>query len=87
MSVDNRTLESKGEDVETLLAIEEFIKEHNYAPSIRDLVRILDLTSTSMATRRINLLIDKGWIVKTDMIARSLTVTNTGKQVARAAQE
>lgn len=54
--------------------IDGFIKENNFAPSYREVMRALDYKSVSTVASHINGLIERGWLVKRDNSARSVEV-------------
>lgn len=60
--------------------IDAFIKENNYAPSYREVMRALDYKSVSTVASHINGLIERGWLVKRDNSARSVEVVFTSGQ-------
>lgn len=51
-------------DKQTLIAIRDFIRENRYPPTIRELGKILGLSSTSTVYNRIKRLIDLGYLEK-----------------------
>jgi repressor LexA len=59
---------------ELLTYIEEFIAQHGYGPSYREVMRALDYKSVSTVAIHINGLIKKGHLLKRDRSARSLEV-------------
>lgn len=66
-------LPSKKQEI-LLEFIDGFIKEHNYAPSYREVMRALDYKSVSTVAKHIDGLIERGWLVKRDNAKRSLEV-------------
>jgi SOS-response transcriptional repressor LexA len=54
--------------------IDRFIKEHDYAPSYREIARALDYKSVSTVATHINGLIERGWLVKRENAKRSVEV-------------
>lgn len=54
--------------------IRDFIKEHGYGPSYREVMRALDYRSVSTVAIHVDGLITKGMLRKTDHSARSLEV-------------
>lgn len=67
-------LPSKKQEV-LLEFIDGFIRENNYAPSYREVMRALDYKSVSTVANHIEGLIERGWLVKRDNAKRSLEVT------------
>ncbi len=61
---------------ELLTFIEEFIAEHGYSPSYREVMNGLRYTSVSTVATHINSLISRGHLRKRDNSARSLEVVN-----------
>lgn len=59
---------------ELLSYIEEFISEHGYSPSYREVMRALNYTSVATVALHINSLIKRGHLRKRDRSARSLEV-------------
>ncbi len=59
---------------ETLLFIEEFIAEHGYSPSYREIMRACNYTSVATVALHVNNLIKRGHLLKRDNRARSLEV-------------
>lgn len=59
---------------ELLSFIDGFIKGNGYGPSYREVMRALDYKSVSTVATHVNGLIARGWLVKKDNSARSLTV-------------
>lgn len=59
---------------ELLNFIDGFIKGYGYGPSYREIMRALDYKSVSTVATHVNGLITRGWLVKKDNSARSLTV-------------
>lgn len=62
---------------ELLSFIDGFIKGHGYGPSYREVMRALNYKSVSTVATHINGLIVKGYLVKKDNSARSLTVVDS----------
>lgn len=54
--------------------IDGFIKENNYAPSYREVMRALDYKSVSTVAKHIDGLIERGWLEKRENSKRSLEV-------------
>lgn len=63
---------------EILGFIEDFIKEHGYSPSYREIMTGLDYTSVATVSLHINSLIRRGHLAKRDRSARSLEVVRHG---------
>jgi sulfur relay (sulfurtransferase) DsrC/TusE family protein len=61
---------------ELLGFIQEFIEEHGYSPSYREVMSGLNYTSVATVSLHINNLIKRGHLVKRDRSARSLEVVN-----------
>lgn len=56
--------------------IDQFIAEHGYSPSYREIMNGLDYTAVSTVALHVNSLIARGHLVKRDHSARSLEVVN-----------
>ena len=69
---------------ELLNFIDGFIKGYGYGPSYREIMRALDYKSVSTVATHVNGLITRGWLVKKDNSARSLTVVMPDKPVVTA---
>ena len=61
---------------ELLLFIREFIAEHGYSPSYREIMRGCNYTSVATVALHVQSLIARGHLVKRGRSARSLEVTN-----------
>ena len=61
---------------ELLSYIEQFIGEHGYSPSYREIMNGLSYTSVATVALHINNLIKRGHLRKRDHSARSLEITN-----------
>ena len=59
---------------ELLSFIDGFIKGNGYGPSYREIMRALDYRSVSTVATHVDGLIARGWLVKKDNSAHSLTV-------------
>ena len=60
---------------ELLSFIEQFIAEHGYSPSYREIMKGLDYTSVATVALHVNNLIRRGHLKKRDRSARSLELT------------
>jgi SOS-response transcriptional repressor LexA len=67
---------------ELLSYIEEFIKEHGYSPSYREIMNGLQYTSVATVSLHVNSLIRRGHLRKRDRSARSLEVVITSDAAA-----
>lgn len=61
-----------------LAFIEQFINEHGYSPSYREIMVGLGYTSVATVALHVNSLISRGQLTKRDYSARSLEVVNDG---------
>src|SRR4051812_7459084 len=59
---------------ELLSYIEQFIQEHGYSPSYREIMNGLEYTSVATVSLHVNNLIKRGHLRKRDFSARSLEV-------------
>lgn len=64
---------------ELLDFIEQFIGQHGYSPSYREVMNGMDYTSVATVSLHINSLIKRGHLRKRDRSARSLEVVKTGQ--------
>lgn len=69
---------------ELLTYIEQFIGEHGYSPSYREIMAGLNYTSVATVALHINNLIKRGHLRKRDHSARSLEVTTPSEQLPKA---
>lgn len=70
---------------ELLNFIDGFIKGYGYGPSYREIMRALDYKSVSTVATHVNGLITRGWLIKKDNSARSLTVLMPGQNDVKTA--
>ena len=68
---------------ELLTFIEQFIGEHGYSPSFREIMKGLNYTSVATVALHVNNLIKRGHLRKRDHSARSLEVTGAAQQPAK----
>lgn len=61
---------------ELLQYISEFLSEHNYAPSYREIMTALGYKSVSTVAVHVDGLISKGYLVKSDKSARSIRMAH-----------
>jgi SOS-response transcriptional repressor LexA len=69
---------------ELLTFIEQFINEHGYSPSYREIMNGLNYTSVATVALHINNLIKRGHLRKRDHSARSLEVVGSNSPVTVA---
>lgn len=67
---------------ELLTFIEQFITEHGYSPSYREIMKGLNYTSVATVALHVNSLLKRGHLRKRDHAARSLEVVMGGEQPA-----
>lgn len=65
---------------ELLTFIDEFIKEHGYSPSYREIMAGLNYTSVATVALHVNSLIKRGHLRKRDRSARSLEVVTKSEE-------
>jgi len=70
---------------ELLTYIEQFIGEHGYSPSYREIMSGLNYTSVATVALHINNLIKRGHLRKRDHSARSLEVTTPSEDMPKLA--
>lgn len=73
---DSQTLRPTKKQKELLAFIEQFIAEHGYSPSYREIMNGLQYTSVATVALHVGNLIKRGHLVKRDHSARSLEVIN-----------
>ncbi|MDZ7786345.1 MAG: hypothetical protein U5L95_04465 [Candidatus Saccharibacteria bacterium] len=78
-SDDKQTIRPTKKQRETLTYIEEFINEHGYSPSYREIMRACNYTSVATVALHVNNLIKRGHLIKRDHRARSLEVVSPGE--------
>lgn len=69
---------------ELLSFIAEFIAEHGYSPSYREIMRGCDYTSVATVALHVNSLINRGHLKKRDKSARSLEVVDNPEDMTVA---
>ncbi|MBC7582069.1 hypothetical protein H7097_04370 [Aeromicrobium sp.] len=69
---------------EILSFIEQFINEHGYSPSYREIMSGLQYTSVATVSLHVNSLIKRGHLRKRDFSARSLEVVTAGDNLVKA---
>lgn len=79
----NKTRPTK-KQYETLEFIREFIAEHGYSPSYREIMRGCNYTSVATVALHVKNLIARGHVVKRDKSARSLEVVSKVKEKSTA---
>lgn len=72
---------------ELLHFIKEFINEHDYGPSYREIMRALDYKSVSTVAVHVDGLIAKGYLARKDKSARSLEVVGMSSASVKAAND
>ena len=63
---------------ELLQFISDFLGEHHYAPSYREVMGALDYKSVSTVAVHVDALIAKGYLTKSDKSARSIRLASEG---------
>lgn len=66
---------------ELLMFIGEFLNEHNYAPSYREIMVALGYKSVSTVAVHVNGLITHGYLTKSDKSARSIRMVDAASSV------
>ncbi len=69
---------------ELLEYLREFIAEHGYSPSYREIMRGCNYTSVATVALHVSSLIKRGHVVKRDKSARSLEVVETNDRTKHA---
>ncbi len=65
---------------ELLQFIDEFIKQHGYSPSYREIMRGLKYTSVATVALHVNNLVKRGHLAKINNSARTLEVVSSGQK-------
>ena len=76
----NQTLRPTKKQRELLSFIAEFISEHGYSPSYREIMSGLNYTSVATVSLHVNNLIKRGHLKKRDHSARSLEVVDAASK-------
>lgn len=84
--MDSTSIRPTKKQRELLQFIEEFIKEHGYSPSYREVMNGLNYTSVATVSLHINSLIRRGHLRKRDRSARSLEVIKTSGSSATTSE-
>lgn len=71
--------ELKGTRLRVLDMIRDFIATKGYPPTVRDIVRVLSLSSNSVAVYHLTQLSQKGYIQRSPKIARSIRILREAK--------
>ena len=79
------TLRPTKKQKELLTFIEDFIAEHGYSPSYREVMQGTGHTSVATVSLHINNLIKRGHLAKRDRSARSLEVVNSSRDKSETA--
>lgn len=63
---------------ELMQFIADFLREHDYAPSYREIMSALGYKSVSTVAVHVDGLISKGYLTKSDKSARSIRIASSG---------
>ncbi len=74
---------SEAEHIALLRFIQGYFKVHSLPPSFREIRDHLGLSSLSPTGRRLDILIERGWLERKPHIARGIRVTNTGRKAMK----
>lgn len=85
LTPDAPTVRPTKKQKELLAYIEQFIAEHGYSPSYREIMNGLEYTSVATVALHVRNLIARGHIRKRDRSARSLEVVNPSEPVIQLA--
>lgn len=83
METATQTVRPTKKQRELLTFIDEFIKEHGYSPSYREIMTGCNYTSVATVALHVNNLITRGHLHKKDRSARSLEVVSSSEEPAR----
>src|SRR5476651_1081760 len=78
-TADTQTVRPTKKQRELLGFIENFIAEHGYSPSYREIMKGLNYTSVATVALHVNNLIKRGHLAKRDRSARSLEVVKASE--------
>jgi repressor LexA len=67
-------MRNKRLEMKMLNMIKNYIKEHGYSPTIREIAEILDIKSTSTVQRYLNVLEMEMYISKNDSLPRTIRI-------------
>jgi repressor LexA len=70
-------LRNKRLEMKMLAMIKNYIKEHGYSPTVREIAEILDIKSTATVQRYLNILEMEMYITKADFLPRTIQVLKT----------
>ena len=65
---------------EVLRFVDGYIKDFGYSPSVYDVAAGFGFKSKNAAVDHINLLVGKGYLIRAQGVARSIRVTNAGRE-------
>ncbi len=86
-NVETSTVRPTKKQRELLAYIEQFIGEHGYSPSYREIMNGLGYTSVATVSLHVNSLIKRGHLKKRDYSARSLEVVQPKEQIKLTSNE
>ncbi|MBI4220984.1 MAG: repressor LexA [Chloroflexi bacterium] len=66
--------------------IREFIEEHGYPPTIRDIQRGCDISSTSVVDYNLNVLLKRGLLDRDDHVSRGIGLAGAARETGAAAR-
>lgn len=78
---ENKLVRPTKKQRELLGFIEQFINEHGYSPSYREIMAGLNYTSVATVSLHVNSLINRGHLRKRDYSARSLELTGKAEEI------
>jgi len=58
--------------------IRDYVEEHGYPPSIREIGQAVGISSTSVVSYNLNALVNKGFLVRNDKVSRGLRLAEDG---------
>lgn len=69
----------KATDRQMVVAIRDYVEEHGYSPSFRDLGAAVGIVSAGSVKYRLSSLRDKGLLTYDDLIPRTIRLTEDGE--------
>jgi len=76
---EKRVLDSAAKQKRIIEFVALFREEHGFPPTIREITRGAEISSTSMVSYHLTLLVEKGFLTKDPNSARTIVLTPEGK--------
>lgn len=85
-NANEKTVRPTKKQQELLVFIQQFVAEHGYGPSYREIMRGCNYTSVATVALHVNSLIARGHLTKRDRSARSLEVVKSTEATTKSPQ-